>query len=146
LIEREGEFTGRHIVLTEQKESTFGLLVDEVTEVLRVPEKSVKATPELITKKINANYLKGVATYEDRLIILLDLIKILAEEELAKVDAEVGKLHVKPEGKKEKPLKEEQKQEEKVEEKTAEEPEKEQKEAEPKKKSKKKQKKSSEEK
>lgn len=81
----------KNIVITEQEKNVFGLLVDEVTEVLRIPETEVKATPELLTG-IDRAYISGVITIEDRLIILLDLSKILSEEELAKL-AELAQKH-----------------------------------------------------
>jgi len=97
LIQKEGKGLGEHLVLTEQDGSTYGLMVDQVTEVLRVPEKSIQEAPKLIAEKISADYLKGVATIQNRLIILLDLAKILSEGELAKAGAKIGELHVKPE-------------------------------------------------
>lgn len=119
LLQREGEYTGKHIIISLAKENMFGLLVDEVTEVLRLPEEAVKSAPELITEKIDSKYLTGVGTVEDRLIILLDVAKVLSEEELVKLSKVVGKHHrkikaeeeeeekkveeVKPEEKKEEP-------------------------------------------
>ena len=81
-VKREVE--DRHIVITEQEKNIFGLLVDEVTEVLRIPETEIKSAPELVTK-IDREYVSGVITPENRLIILLDLSKVLAEEELARL-------------------------------------------------------------
>jgi purine-binding chemotaxis protein CheW len=74
----------RHIIMTEQEKSLFGLMVDEVTEVLRIPQEDIKTTPELVTG-IDRMYINGVLTLEDRLIIMLDLSKVLSEEELAKL-------------------------------------------------------------
>jgi len=74
----------RHIVITEQEKSIFGLLVDEVTEVLRIPETDIKSAPELVTR-IDREYVSGVITLENRLIILLDLSKVLSSKELARL-------------------------------------------------------------
>lgn len=74
----------RHIVITEQEKNIFGLLVDEVTEVLRIPEMDIKLAPELVTR-IDREYVNGVITLENRLIILLDLSKVLSSEELARL-------------------------------------------------------------
>jgi len=74
----------RHIVITEQEKNIFGLLVDEVTEVLRIPQTDIKSAPELVTQ-IDREYVSGVVTLENRLIILLDLSKVLSEEELARL-------------------------------------------------------------
>jgi purine-binding chemotaxis protein CheW len=74
----------KHIVMTERDKSVFGLLVDEVTEVLRIPQTDIKPAPEIVTR-IDREYVNGVITLENRLIILLDLHKVLSPEELARL-------------------------------------------------------------
>ena len=54
----------------------FGLMVDEVSEVLRIPQAEIKTTPELVTR-IDRIYISGVLTLENRLIMMLDLQKVL---------------------------------------------------------------------
>ena len=78
------EVEDKHIIITEQEKNIFGLLVDEVTEVLRIPETEIKSAPELVTR-IDREYVSGGITLENRLIILLDLSKVLSEEELARL-------------------------------------------------------------
>ena len=79
---QEGE--GKHIIITEQDNSLFGLIVDEVTQVLRIPESQIRPTPEAVTR-MKKVYVNGVITLDDRLIILLDLSKVLSEESLARL-------------------------------------------------------------
>jgi purine-binding chemotaxis protein CheW len=74
----------KHIIMTEQDKNLFGLMVDEVTEVLRIPRTEIKPTPELVTR-IDRVYISGVITMEKRLIMMLDLTKVLSEEELKKL-------------------------------------------------------------
>ncbi len=74
----------KHIVITGQEGNLYGLLVDEVTEVLRIPRTDIKTTPHLITK-IDRTYISGVLSLENRLIMLLDLKKVLSEEDLNKL-------------------------------------------------------------
>ena len=78
------EVESKHILITDQEKNLFGLMVDEVTEVLRIPEREIKPTPELVTR-IDRVYISGMITRENRLIIMLDLAKVLAEEELARL-------------------------------------------------------------
>ena len=78
------EIKEKHIIMTEQDKNLFGLKVDEVTEVLRIPEIEIKTAPELVTK-VDTEYMRGVLTIENRLIIMLDLKKVLSEEELNKL-------------------------------------------------------------
>jgi len=81
-LPRKSEVENKHIVITEQEKNLFGLMVDQVTEVQRIPEKVIKATPKLVSR-IDRIYISGVLTLENRLIILLDLAKVLLEQELA---------------------------------------------------------------
>lgn len=81
----------RHIVMAEQDKNLFGLMVDEVTEVLRIPRTEIKMTPNLVTQ-IDRVYISGVITIENRLIMMLDLTKVLSEEELKKL-SEIGVRH-----------------------------------------------------
>jgi len=74
----------KHIIMKEQEKNLFGLMVDEVTEVLRIPQTDIKQTPGLVTK-IDRIYISGVLTLENRLIMILDLEKVLSEEELTKL-------------------------------------------------------------
>lgn len=86
---KEEDKSDNRIVVTEINGTVFGLLVDKVTEILNAPESSVKKTPELVTGKINSDHLKGVSTLDERLILLLDLTKVLSDEELSAVSKEI---------------------------------------------------------
>jgi purine-binding chemotaxis protein CheW len=66
--------------------------VDKVKEVIRVEKTVIEPPPELTTS-INSSYITGVAKLQDRLLILLDLDRVLSsdeQEKLAEVDAEVN--------------------------------------------------------
>ncbi|MEE8352949.1 MAG: chemotaxis protein CheW, partial [Dehalococcoidales bacterium] len=54
-----------------------GVIVDGVTEVLRIPLSSVEPPSSMITNA-DSDFLRGIARLEDKLIILLDLGKVLA--------------------------------------------------------------------
>ena len=68
------------IVVVDIEGKTIGFIVDSVSEVLRIPRSITEAPPPLTTG-INAEYITAIGKLEDRLIILLDLEKILREEE-----------------------------------------------------------------
>lgn len=73
------------IVVVEVGETTVGMIVDEVPEVLRIAEEEIEPTPEVIQSRVHADYIRGVGKLEDRLIVMLDLSKVLAPQELATV-------------------------------------------------------------
>jgi purine-binding chemotaxis protein CheW len=64
---------------------TVGLIVDEVSEVLRIPEDTVEPPPPIVAG-IESDYIKGVGKLEDRLLILLDLGKILSQKEKSSLE------------------------------------------------------------
>jgi len=78
------------IMVSEVNAQAVGLLVDEVPGVLKIAEENVDPTPEVIQTEIRKDYIKGVGKLENRLIILLDLEKVLAPRELEEL-AEVNR-------------------------------------------------------
>lgn len=77
------------IVVSEVNGQTVGILVDAVPEVLKILEEDIEPTPELIKTEIKKDYILGVAKLNDRLIILLNLEKVLAPKEIEQL-AEIG--------------------------------------------------------
>ncbi len=70
---------GSRIAVVKVRDRLIGLLVDGASQVLRVPLTRIEAAPEEVVE-IDANYIRGVAKLDERLIILMDLQKILALE------------------------------------------------------------------
>lgn len=70
------------IVVVEAGEETVGLIVDEVPEVLRVVDTDIEPTPDLIQSAAKRDYVKGIAKLGGRLVIVLDLHKVLAPHEI----------------------------------------------------------------
>lgn len=58
----------------------LGLVVDGVQEVLHVPKKDIEPAPEAATGQA-AGFIAGMGKVGDRLIILLDITKILSQQE-----------------------------------------------------------------
>jgi purine-binding chemotaxis protein CheW len=68
------------IVVCSLAGKIIGLLVDEVTEVKRFGRKDVAPAPQFI-KGPQADYFLGVARHDDELIMLIDLEKVLSNDE-----------------------------------------------------------------
>jgi purine-binding chemotaxis protein CheW len=64
------------IVVVDVLGRVLGLLVDRVSQVTKVPAECVVPAPEEVISA-DADYLSGVARWNSRLIILLDLDKVL---------------------------------------------------------------------
>ncbi|NTU59464.1 MAG: chemotaxis protein CheW [Deltaproteobacteria bacterium] len=77
------------IVVVELPGKVVGFLVDSVSEVLRVSSALVEPPPS-IAGGVDSVYIRGVVKLEDRLLILLDMQKLLSrgeEKELEEFDA-----------------------------------------------------------
>jgi purine-binding chemotaxis protein CheW len=70
------------IVVVDINGSIMGMIVDAVSEVLRLPVSTIEPPPEIVTG-VNAEYIKGVAKLENRLLIFLDLSKVIDLKEMA---------------------------------------------------------------
>ena len=68
------------IIVVDIDGRTVGLIVDGVSEVLRFSMDTIEPPPPMVTG-VDAEYIWGVGKLEDRLLILLDLSKVLANEE-----------------------------------------------------------------
>ena len=71
------------IIVVEVDDNIIGMIVDSVTEVLRLSNENIDMTPPIIESRIKVDFIKGVGKYDGRLFILLDLYKIMAIEETA---------------------------------------------------------------
>jgi len=68
------------IIVVEVEEKTLGFIVDEVSEVLRIPKSVTEAPPELVSG-VDSEYITAVGKLDDRLLILLDLNKVFTNEQ-----------------------------------------------------------------
>ncbi|HHU31165.1 MAG: chemotaxis protein CheW [Zhaonellaceae bacterium] len=69
------------IIVVEVAGVTVGMIVDSVSEVLRLPTSNIEPPPPVITNSIDSAYLRAVGKWQEQLIILLDLEKVLYENE-----------------------------------------------------------------
>lgn len=79
LEDRENDIQSR-IMIMDIQGITMGLIVDAVSEVLRVPASIVEQAPPM-TSNISTEFIRGIAKLEDRLIILLDMERLIGKPE-----------------------------------------------------------------
>lgn len=79
-LPRKEHDNNTRIIVVEVNNKTVGFVVDGVREVLRIPRSITEAPPE-IASGINSEFIKSVGKLEDRLLILIDLEKILSKDE-----------------------------------------------------------------
>jgi purine-binding chemotaxis protein CheW len=64
------------IVVVYRGEEFAGLIVDAITQVMKVDLEAIEPTPPTIGV-VEAEYIKGVTHHRDRLVILLNLARVL---------------------------------------------------------------------
>jgi len=84
LISKEADKDTR-IVVVEIQNKILGIMVDAVSEVLRIPASTIEPPPDIVTG-VDAEYIEGIAKLPERLLILLDLDKILSHEEIDRIE------------------------------------------------------------
>lgn len=77
------------IVVVDSGGQPIGCMVDAVTEVLRISTESVEPPSSVITSSGGSDYLLGIAKLENRMIILLDLDKVLSQDDTAEALADM---------------------------------------------------------
>lgn len=70
----------QRIVVIEMGDQTVGVIVDRVLEVLQVDEAKIDApSPYVVT--VDSEYIAGIAKVDERLIIVLDIDRVLSTGE-----------------------------------------------------------------
>lgn len=72
------------ILVAEIDNKMVGLIVDAASEVIRLPESEIEAPPEIFEES-DVKYVTGVGKLNGRLVILIDLTKILQKGELRRL-------------------------------------------------------------
>jgi purine-binding chemotaxis protein CheW len=73
------ESRAARIVVVRVRERLIGLLVDGASQVPKIPVSRIEPPPEEVVER-GGDYIRGVAKLDDRLIILVDLERLLAHE------------------------------------------------------------------
>lgn len=72
----------------EAKDYTIGVVVREVPQPLSVPQSAIEQTPDFIQEaNIHDKYIEGIARVGDRIIVVLDMLKLLTPSEIMQLTA-----------------------------------------------------------
>jgi len=87
-MEKKDHDENSRVLVIDINGKATGVIVDRVSEVIRVNSKDIEDTPSIM-KNDSMDYLNGVIKLDNgnRLIMLLDLFKILKVEEVQNIDA-----------------------------------------------------------
>ncbi|WP_210449961.1 chemotaxis protein CheW [Vibrio crassostreae] len=77
----QGEITdSTRIIVIESERQVIGILVDSVAEVVYLRSSEIDTTPSVGTDE-SAKFIQGVSNRDGKLLILVDLNKLLSEDE-----------------------------------------------------------------
>lgn len=74
------------IVIIETEQQTVGIIVDSVSEVVDIDSGEIEMAPNVGNDE-TARYIEGVVSRGDELLILVDLNKLLTNDEWAEMNA-----------------------------------------------------------
>lgn len=87
----EAELTGEsRIMVINVRGKTIGIIVDAVSEVLRISNNQIAPPPPTVAG-LGREYLTGLVRLEEQLLILLDIDKLLGQEDTAALQEAMGK-------------------------------------------------------
>ncbi len=73
------------IVVVEAMEAKVGLIVDS-PEVINISREDIEASPTMASSEVSSAAIRGVVKLGDRLLILLDVDRVLGGEELTDIE------------------------------------------------------------
>lgn len=85
-IQAEERSSATRIVVVEAKEVKVGLLVDS-PEVINISPEDIEPSPAVALGEVESSFIQGVVKLGGRLLILLDMDRVLTEEEITGVES-----------------------------------------------------------
>lgn len=72
------------VLILDIEGSLTGLIVDSVSEIIKLDEESIEPPPEMISS-IGAEYVSGLGRNKERLFVLLEIEKLLKPDEMRRI-------------------------------------------------------------
>tara|TARA_R110001606_G_scaffold361754_7_gene515295 strand:- start:210411 stop:210890 length:480 start_codon:yes stop_codon:yes gene_type:complete len=82
LMAKENNDDQSRIIIVEVNGNVIGMLVDSVAEVVYLHQSEIDSVPN-VNNDESSRFIQGVCSREDQLLILVDVNRLLAEEELS---------------------------------------------------------------
>ena len=74
------------VIVVNLKDRVVGIVVDGVSDVLVLKDEQIAPAPDFAVT-LSTKYLAGLGTIGDRMLILVDIEKLLSSEEMALIDS-----------------------------------------------------------
>ncbi|MBA2077224.1 chemotaxis protein CheW [Rhodanobacter sp. PCA2] len=85
-LERESYGDNTVMIVVAVAERLFGIVVDAVSDVVDIDPATIKPVPDM-GAIVDTRYLKGLATHAERMVMLLDVQKLMRPEDVETLDA-----------------------------------------------------------
>lgn len=85
-IENNSKSTDKRIIVVNIENKNVGFMVDAADEVLTIDEKDIDPPSNIITKS-DRQFITGIGKVGDRILIILDLVKILSENQIQQLES-----------------------------------------------------------
>ena len=80
MVEHEADESTK-IIIIKTIEMNIGFIVDYVSEILNIPEEEIEDAPNIISSRPEDQYIQGIAKQDNRIIVLLDIDKLVSNRE-----------------------------------------------------------------
>lgn len=75
------------VVILNLESRIVGVVVDGVSDVLNLQNSQISDAPQFGSSVLSTEYLTGIGTVDERMLILVDIEKLMTSEEMALVDS-----------------------------------------------------------
>jgi len=75
------------VVILHLASRIVGAVVDAVSDVLTLPEDAIRPAPEFASSVFDTQYITGLASVDEQMVILLDIERLMSSADMALVDA-----------------------------------------------------------
>ncbi len=72
------------ILISDSQTTFIGIVVDSVSEVINISSKDIEMPPQFGTS-VNIEFISGIAKVKNKVVLLLDIDKVLTQEEIREI-------------------------------------------------------------
>ncbi len=90
-LERETYDESTVVIIVAVAERLFGIVVDAVSDVVDIDPAAIKPVPDM-GAVVDTRYLKGLATHVERMVMLLDVEKLMRPEDVETLEVALAQI------------------------------------------------------
>ena len=90
-LQRESYGDSTVMIIVAVAERLFGIVVDAVSDVVDIDPAAIKPVPDM-GAIVDTRYLKGLATHVERMVMLLDVEKLMRPEDVETLDVALAQV------------------------------------------------------